>query len=435
MMRRAMVTHKPVRLAYITSDFPVLTESFVRREVQEVRALGVPLTVFSLRPRPRRLDDPSLSWFIEDTVYSPWLVSGGLLAAHLYFLRRQPGRYMSALSLCCRTALRHVRHPDVSLKTLAIFPKTIYFARLMAKRGVTHVHAHFANHPTTAAMLISALLGLPFSFTGHAWDIFVKKNQGMLREKIARAAVIVTCTQFNRAFLSAFCGDEGEAKIVVRYHGVPLPAARPERREPRLIIGVGRLTAKKGFAYLIRACAQLAREGLAFRCVIVGEGPERRSLEAEIQSAGLAGCVTLIGARPHSEVLRLLAQAALLVQPSVRSGDDSMDGIPNIILEAFSLETPVVSTRLSGIPEVVREGETGRLVPPGDAAALADAIRGALRDPAAHAAFARRSRTLVAERFDVQRNVRALLEAILGTSVKASAGDRATGEGGGAGVR
>jgi len=414
-----MTTQKPVSVAYITSDFPTLTESFIRREVQEVRALGVPLTVYSLRPCPSRLDDPALSCFVKGTAYSPWLFSRGLLAAHLYFLRRQTGRYMSALWLCCRTALRHARHPDMSLKTFVIFPKTVYFARLMAERGVTHVHSHFANHPTTAAMLISVLLGLPFTFTGHAWDIFVTKNHAMLREKIARARVVVTCTQFNRAFLSAFCDDEAEAKIVVRYHGVSLPDTWPHRREPGLILGVGRLARQKGFVHLILACAQLAREGLEFRCVIVGEGPERSSLEVEIQDAGLAGRVALIGARPHKEVMGLLAQAAVLVQPSVRTEDDSMDGIPNVILEAFSLETPVISTQLSGIPEVVREAETGRLVPPGNAAALAEAIRGVLRDPEAHAAFARRGRELVADRFNVQRNVRGFLEAILGDGVEA----------------
>jgi len=412
-MRRAMATGKPVSVAYITSDFPVLTESFIWREAQEVHALGVPLTVYSLRPRPTHLDDPALSCFIKDTVYSPWLFSRGLLAAHLYFLRRQSGRYMRALWLCCRTALRHVRYPDMSLKTFVIFPKTVYFARLMAEREVTHVHAHFANHPTTAAMLISVLLGLPFTFTGHAWDIFVTKNQAMLREKIARARLVVTCTQFNQAFLSTFCDDGAESKIVVCYHGVPLPDGWSHRREPGLILGVGRLTRKKGFAYLILACAQLAREGIEFRCVIVGEGPERGSLEVKIQDAGLAGRVALIGARPQNEVMGLLAQAAVLIQPSVRSEDDSMDGIPNVILEAFSVETPVISTRVSAIPEVVRDGETGRLVAPGDVPALAEAIRAVLRDPATHSDFARRGRALVVEHFDLERNVRKLLGWIL----------------------
>ena len=408
-MTGADAAARELRLAYVTPGFPDLTQSFVRREVDQVRTLGVPLLVCSLRPPPRALRDPELARYVDETVYGAWLFSWKLAAAHAYYLRRAPRRYLAALTTVVALACRQGRHGTLALATLAICPKSVYFARVMAARRVTHVHAHFANHPTTMAMVAARLLGVPFSFTGHAWDIFVPANQVGLADKIVAAAAVVTCTQFNQRLLRTLVPDAAGEKIAVSYHGVALPRHGVPPREAGLIVSVGRLTAKKGFHDLIAACATLARTGTRFRCVIVGEGEERGALEAAIIAAGLSGSVELVGARSHREVMDLIARAAVFTLPSVRAKDDSMDGIPNVILEAFSVETPVVSTRLSGIPEVVRDGDTGILVAPGDADALAAAIGEVLAQPTLHAERARRGRALVASAFDLDRNVRALL--------------------------
>jgi len=402
-----------VHLAYITANFPDLTESFVRREIEQVRAQGVRATVFSLRPKPVHLADATLQKHIAETVYGPWLASGPLLAAHLYFLLRHPGRYLATLADVVRMAARQWRFPDMPVKTLAVFPKTVYFARVMQQRDVTQVHAHFANHPTTAAMLVARLLDIPFTFTGHAWDLFVKKNQVLLPEKLAAAGAVVTCTQFNRTFLEPFCAPGVAGRIAVRYHGVAIPERAPAARERDLIVAVGSLAPKKGFGVLLEACQRLAREGVDFRCEIVGEGPLRAELEEAIRTRGLDGRCSLLGARPNAEVIALMSRAAVFVMPSVRDKDDSMDGIPNVILEAFAVGTPVVATRISGIPEVVREGVTGRLVAPEDAAGLAAAIADVLRDHDRHLAQAEAGRRLVAEEFDLRRNAKAVLDWIL----------------------
>ncbi len=398
-----------LRLAYVTPGFPDLTQSFVRREVEQVRAFGVPLEVCSLRPPPRQLGDPELTRFVDQTIYGAWLLSLDLLRAHLHFLRRAPGRYLAALGATLRLALRQGRHPRLAVATLGIFPKSVYFARVLGERGVTHVHAHFANHPTTAAATMARLLDLPFSFTGHAWDIFVPANQIGLAEKIAAARAVVTCTRYNEDLLRALAVRGGAEKIAVSYHGVALASVQAAAREAGLIVSVGRLTPKKGFHDLIAACALLARDGVAFRCVVVGEGEEREALAATIHARGLDGRVELVGAMPHRAVMELVARATVFTLPSVRAKDASMDGIPNVILEAFSVGTPVVSTNLSGIPEVVRDGETGSLVAPGDSVALARALGDVLRRPEVHAERARRGRDLVAASFDPSRNVRALL--------------------------
>jgi len=410
-----------LRLAYVTPGFPDFTQSFVRREVEQVRAFGVPLVVCSLRPPPRTFEDPELARFVEETVYGPWLFSVGLLAAHAHFLARAPGRYLAALGATLALAARQLRHPRLALATLAIFPKSVYFARILGARGVTQVHAHFANHPTTAAATIARLLAVPFSFTGHAWDIFVPANQIGLAEKIAAARAVVTCTRYNERLLRRLAVHGGAERIAVSYHGVAVPAVGAVAREPGLVVSVGRLTAKKGFHDLVAACGLLARDGVAFRCAVVGEGEERDALRAAIAALGLEDRVELLGALPHRDVMGLIARAAVFTLPSVRAKDESMDGIPNVILEAFSVGTPVVSTDLSGIPEVVRDGETGVLVEPGDPIALARGLRDVLEHPGIHAARAQRGRELVAGAFDAARNVAALLGWIAGGGPRAVA--------------
>jgi glycosyltransferase involved in cell wall biosynthesis len=167
---------------------------------------------------------------------------------------------------------------------------------------------------------------------------------------------------------------------------------------------------KKGLTHLVAACARLRDRGRPFRCVLVGEGPERRPLEAQIQRLGLGDRVALAGHVPHREVVRHLRAATVLAHPSVVDRNGSMDGIPNTILEAFAVETPVVATRLSGIPEVVVPERTGLLVEPGDIEGLADALERLLADPALGRRLGAAGRALVIERFDLTRNVERLAE-------------------------
>ena len=396
-------------LAYVTAGFPNLTQSFVRREVETVRALGVPLTIFSVRPPPRVFPDPSLARYVDETIYGTRFAPA-VFAAHLHFLLRRPQRYLAALAGVLALAFRQRRCGGLPLRTCIVFPMSVYFARVMEERGVTHVHAHFANHPTTAARVAATLLDLPFTFTGHAFDIFVPANQIGLADKVADAAAVVTCTEFNRRLLHGLVPPPQQAKITVCYHGISVPAGPRPAREPDLIVAVGRLTVKKGFHHLVTACAELARDDVGFRCVVIGEGEEEASLADAIARVGLRDRVALLGAHPHREVMEWIARAAVFALPSTIAKDASMDGIPNVILEAFALETPVVSTRLSGIPEVVRDGETGVLVDPDDPHALATALRDVLAHPETHRARARRGRDLVATTFDPDRNVRRFLE-------------------------
>jgi len=267
-----------------------------------------------------------------------------------------------------------------------------------------HLHAHFAHGPCTTALFASELTGTPFSFTAHAKDIFVQEED-FLRTKLARARFAVTCTAFNRERLAEVCGA---ARLHCIYHGVDLRRFSARREAPRgappRILSVGRLVPKKGFPTLLRALARLAERGVAFQGTLIGSGPQRAELEALLRELGLGGRVELLGPMTQDELLGHYAVADCVALACQVQDDGDRDGIPNVLVEAAALGVPVVSTRISGIPELVLDGETGLLVPPGDVGALADALERVLRDRAFADSLARAGRARVEELYDLERN-------------------------------
>jgi glycosyltransferase involved in cell wall biosynthesis len=384
--------------------FPLLTTTFITREVLELRRRGVPLVLVSLRrPAPFPMP-PETAQLAEATTYVlpvDWLQ---LAAAHLRYALTRPWIYW-------KTLLYLVSRPHPSararLKTILHFGEGVQVAELLRARGVRHIHAHFADRAATVALVASRLLGVRYSLTAHANDIYVAPV--LLREKIAQAKFVTTCTAHNQAHLEQLSGRP----IRLLYHGLDFGApplaspSHPPAPEP-LVLSVGQLKEKKGFCYLIQACRRLRDRGLVFRCEIIGEGPERQKLAALIQALDLTGAVVLCGALPHPEVMRRYGAAALFVLPCVPAADGDLDGIPNVLLEAMACRVPVVSTRLSGIPEVVQDGVTGLLAEPADTQALAGAIARLLQDRPLRECLGQAGRQFVVQRFDVRRNTGAL---------------------------
>jgi glycosyltransferase involved in cell wall biosynthesis len=263
-------------------------------------------------------------------------------------------------------------------------------------------------------MCLSRMAGVPYGGSWHAVDIW--KDRNLLAEKIRGAAIILTCTRHNHDHLAGIAPDRADA-IRLAYHGIPFNALEalapspPPKGDP-VILAVGRLVPKKGFDHLLRACALLKGEGVRFAVRIVGEGPESGSLRALASGLGVADRVIWEGSLPNAEVLDCVRGAALLAAPSVPGADGNIDGIPNVILEAMALERPVVASDFSGIPEAVKPGETGLLFPPGDAPALAAALRALLADREGACRMGRAAAMLVRERFDAGRNARRQLEMV-----------------------
>lgn len=358
-------------MAYIMSRFPKLTETFVLDEMLELERRGVEVEVLPLwREREGRVH-PEARALVERAYYTPTL-DAAIVRDNLRCLLSAPAAYLGALATLLRANLGSLRF---LAGALAIFPKACHFALRVRALGARHVHAHFASHPAAAAFVVGRLSGVPWSFTAHGSDLH--REQSMLREKVAEARFAVTISEYNRRFMLERVGEAAAPRVHVIHCGVD-PEAFPRRRPGSglelALACVGTLHAVKGQRFLLDACAELSTRGVAWRCHLVGDGPDRRALEARALRLGIAERVVFHGSCEREEVRDLLGRVDVGVAPSVPTSDGRREGIPVALMEAAAVGLPLVASRLSGIPELVREGETGLLVPPGDARALARAL-------------------------------------------------------------
>jgi glycosyltransferase involved in cell wall biosynthesis len=394
---------RPAPIAYIAQKFPGLTITFIYREIMALRARGMAIATFSTWKPSRAELSPESVGLIDDTFYLFPLHLPSFLGAHLYYLATRPARYFGAL----RFLLRQAGGGMVDrVRSAYHFAEAVYLAREMGKQGVRHVHAGFASHPATLAMTISRLNGISFSFAAHAYGIFV--DSLLLKEKLAAARFIIASTQYNKDYLTAHFPGVDADKIKVIYHGVSLQDFRPRRSGENgvpVILSVAQFREKKGLPFLVEACAILKREGHAFECCVVGDGAQRGHLEALIDRHGLRDTVRLKGIVFQEKLRDCYRRADILALPSVVADDGDRDGIPVTLIEAMATGCPVVSTLVSGIPELVENGRTGLLVPPGDPAALARALGTLLQDKGLRQRMGQASRDRVVRKFDIEDSV------------------------------
>lgn len=398
----------PLRVAYIMSRFPKLTETFVLFEMAAVERQGPEIRLFPLLHEREAAMHPEAAAYVARATYLPFL-SPAILASHGHFLRRSPGRYLATLGAMLRGTWRS---PNFLLGGIGIFPKVVHAARLMERDGVRHVHCHFATHPALAGFLIHRLVGIPYSFTAHGSDLHVDRT--MLCRKVAEAAFTVTISEDNRAVFERECGGPIPTLEVIHCGvdtGVFDPTPRPAvKDEPLTILAIGTLHEVKGQTHLVEACRLLAAAGVAFVCRFVGEGPDRTALERQVAEAGLSDRVEFLGRRTRAEIAGLIGSSDVLVAPSVPTKSGKREGIPVVLMEAMSAGLPVVASALSGIPELVVDGSSGLTVPPGDAPAIAAALRRLDDDPELRARLGAAARERVVAEFDVDRNARRLIE-------------------------
>jgi len=400
------------KVAYIMSRFPKLSETFVLYEMLALQQQGVPVEVFPLINERASVMHPEARQFVERAHYQP-VLSGPILKAQGKFLRSNPKSYFGLWWDVLRGTAGSTNY---MIGGLGVLPKAARFAEEMTKQGITHIHAHFANHPAVAAFAIHRLTGIPFSFTVHAHDLYV--DQHMLAQKVRAAAFVVAISEYNKEFIVRHCGADVRDKIFVVHCGVDTRLFQPRQKEPGsgpfTIVCVGSLEEKKGQRYLVEACRLLKARGLDFVCHLIGEGQTRPALERQIQQAGLSGLVRLEGGKPRDEVARMLSQADVVALPSIVTKSGKMEGIPVALMEPLACEVPVVSTRISGIPELVEDGETGLLVPPQDAAALANALARLAANPELGRRMGRAGRAKVLREFDLSENTTKLSQLMIG---------------------
>lgn len=400
------------RVAYLVSWFPAVTETFILNEVRELERLGMRIDVYPLLGRHGYVNHPGTEALVARAHYRR-LFAWATLAAQVYWLLRAPRAYLAAWWMAI---IGNLRSPGFLARAFFVVPKAALFAREMQARGIEHVHAHWATHPTLAAMVIQRLTGLTYSFTCHAHDIYVDRT--MLREKLEAATFVVTISEFNRQLLGQWYGDAVREKVAVVRCGTDPKLFRPRARGVKLpalprLVCVASLRPYKGHSFLIEACRKLKERGRPFRLMLVGDGVERQRIERQITEAGLSEEVKLLGSRPHNEVAELVAQADVVVQPSIVASTGQMEGIPVSLMEALASEAPVVATRISAIPELIEHERTGLLVPEQDAGALADAVERMLVDRPFATRLGREGRRHVLAHYTLKGNVRSLSELFL----------------------
>jgi glycosyltransferase involved in cell wall biosynthesis len=428
------------KVAYVMNGFPRLSETFITHEIHQLERLGLRLRLFSVKREDEALVHPVVATIRAPLTYLPKAtsLSGATLAqwlmanlpsfgrAHLRVLARHPWRWLGVAGSALALAWRHRGRDEAGrLRLRKIFIKEFLQAgeiadQVMRASDVGHLHGHFCHGVATITWFASRMTGIGFSFTAHAKDIYqAELNPGRLLErKLGAARFVATCTCANAHVLRA--RHERPDEVHPIYHGLDTDWFAPAPRQgvapavagddaPPLILAVGRLVEKKGFDHLVQACARLRDAGVSFRCVIVGEtGSAHAAIQALIEQRRLAAHVQLRSAVAQDELRRIYAQARVFALPCQIMEDGDRDGFPNVLAEAMAMGVPVVSTRISGIPELIDDGVHGLLVEPRDVNALASALQRVVEDDALHTLLSALGRQRICERFDSRRTTVAL---------------------------
>lgn len=395
-----------MRIAYLARLLPCLSETFVVREIAALRRLGLEIKPFSIHA-PEAVSNPEIPDLLREVEVLVQPRKPLFWLAHLAFALAFPRRYWGCLY---DYVLRDREHQGKFWLRCQYFAVSPLAAWHFLFGGIEHVHAHFANAAGTVAMMAARLAGISFSFTFHSYyEGFI--DNLLLPEKLAQAAVVVSISRYYIGLLQQRYPQAARVKFEVVRCGIDgesyIHQAHP-RHTPPVFLSVGRLVDFKGFPTLIQACATLRDRGLAFECRIIGKGPDWEELENLISRLGLGERVRLLGARQPAEVKTAYQQADLMVLASCASKDpcrlNDQDGIPVVLMEAMAMGLPVISTRIAGIPELIRDNETGLLVNPDDPAGLAAAMARLLEDQGLARQLARAGRNYVIKEFGSDPN-------------------------------
>jgi len=426
--RRVGESDGRLAIAYIVKAWPRLSETFILNEIVGLERRGVFIRIFSVKdPNPGPIHDRVALVRANVTYLSLSSHWTSALPANFRSLRRRPATYLRTLLTAIVKVLRHRRRhrgsPALGRRALAAvrhFLRAGYLADVLFGEPVTHLHAHFASSPALVALFTSRLTDVPYTLTAHAKDIYVSHPDD-LRAKLREARAVVTCTEYNRRHLLRRYSGECGGKLYRVYHGLdlsqfPLAASHAPEPDGAVILSVARLVEKKGLDDLIAAVEILRRRGRRLRLEIIGTGPLRGTLEAQAKHLGLEDRVRLLGPQPHEAVRRAYGRASVFALPCRVAADGDRDGIPNVLLEAVASGVPVVSTHVSGIPELIESEHGGLLVEPNNPGMLADALDRILQSPELRARLTRAARAKLEAHFSLDQcsaGLLALFQAVL----------------------
>jgi len=395
-------------VGYLTSEYPSVSHTFIRREGAALRRRGVELKTFSIR-RPKG-DDWMGSEDLAEKRATFYVLPAPVLAlakAHVQALFRHPGRYLTTL-------VRAVRHRPPGLRagvySLIYFAEAILLAAELHRQGITHLHNHFANPAAIVGLLASRYLGLTWSLTLHGISEFDYPAGLLLKDKIEAARFVACVSHFVRAQAQRLVDPRHWPKLLINRCGLDprvLPAGKPRAPDHRLrVLAVGRLSPEKAFPGLIEAFAKVRKSGMDSQLDIIGDGPEREHLLAAIQAHQLEADCRLLGRQSEAAVLEHMRATDVLAMSSL------MEGLPVVLMEALAMEVPVVAPCVAGIPELVQNSRTGLLYNPGNWPELGDCLLRLLGDAELRRRLGSQGRQRFLEEFDIERAIEPILGAL-----------------------
>jgi glycosyltransferase involved in cell wall biosynthesis/nucleoside-diphosphate-sugar epimerase len=403
------------KVAYLTGEYPRATDTFIQREVAQLRASGIDVETFSVRvPALKENVGPEQLAERQRTFYLLPARPLDLLRSHASLLFKSPARWFGALKLAWRARAPGLKS---TLLQLAYFAEAGLVARRMRERNIAHLHNHFADSSCSVAMLASHLGGFPYSFTIHGPAEFFEPRRWRLDEKVKRAAFVVCISRFCRSQMMCFSREADWHKLKVVHCGVNPADFQPveHRGFGHRMLFVGRLAGVKGLPVLLEALAAIRRDRPNVVLQIAGDGSEREKLESLAARLGVSQNVKFLGYQTQAQVRALLCETDVFVMASFA------EGVPVVLMEAMAAGVTVVTTNVAGIPELVDDGASGLLVPPGDAESLAKRVAKLLGDPELRARFARAGRAKVEREFnlamEVERLRHTLVESLAGRDV------------------
>lgn len=407
-------------LGVLLKGYPRLSETFIINEILLLEKLGFKLHIFALRNPGETKVHENVRKVRAQVTYIPdyfWPFFWVFIKANVKLWWRRPGAYWPALRFAAWRSLRQWNSSTVKRFAQAAYMVENHMAHGAKGNGqsesennrvqLAHIYAHFSHGPTTVAYFAAWLTGVTYSFSAHAKDIYLQEHD-FLREKILKAQFVTTCTDYNKNYLEKVGGPK--ANVFRTYHGLDLDRfpgnARSGKNSCTRILSVGRFVPKKGFPVLIRALHLLRERGYKFQCHLIGGGEMEIELKSLIKKLKMEDRITLLGAMAQEELFDYYRRADIFALACEVQSDGDRDGIPNVIVEAMALGIPVVSTRISGIPECIADGVSGVLVAEKDAAACANGIAALLDNPERAKHFGLVGRARVEKDFDSLRNVK-----------------------------
>lgn len=394
------------KILYIVSVFPATSATFILNEMLMLKEKGYKIKIVSLRKPINQIYQNGVEEFEEDIIYVPHIKQSlneglKLISSNFKYLIYNPIKYIKGLYKASK---------GKSTNLIYDYIRAVYLVNYLNNSEIDHIHSQFAHGPTTIAYYLNMLTGKKFSFTCHAVDIFVQSNSKTLEEKINKAEFVATISNYNVGFIeNKLINKNLVGKLNVVRCGINpqdyKPLEKPKYNEVKKIFSVGRFVEKKGFKYLIDALKIISDKGINFQCNIVGDGPLFNEINEKVQQLKLTKKINLIGQADSQKIKDYLSNSDMFVLPCTKATNGDMDGIPVSLMESMAYKLPVVSTNISGIPELVIDGKNGLIVEEKNSEKLADAIEKLILNKDIRLKYGENGRKHIIDEFGLEVNI------------------------------